>query len=137
MGTVTYNPLLTTAAFSPDVRDYRFGHTLTVTGTGGATVELDAAQKFDHTITKIELVNTAGGANDYDLYDGVHNQELYVALKTTASVNATLTANAGVTIVDIDGDAVTTITFSAANKFALLKYEVNRWRVIVADATVA
>lgn len=122
-----------TGAFS----NFLKGDTLQIVGVDNASVDMPTLYGPGLVVGRLDLVTAAGSnANDFDLPAGIHKQELLVVLKTKTGGNATVTPAAGVAIANAAG-AVAGITFSAAAKYALLRYEYNAWMVVRTDATVA
>ena len=115
-------------------RDHRYGDAVAVAGASGAAVVI-AMDKSYGTLN----LTCAGltGTNDFDLPVGEHGQEIKIVLASKGAGNATVTVDGSATIVDIDGDAVTTITFDTAAKYAILRYDFNTWRLIVETSSHA
>lgn len=118
-------------------RNYVDGDKIAVTGVASDTVDL-SAEDFDRDVTKIGLTTLAGGANDFDLPAGMHGQEVLVTLDAKNTDNATITPDAGVTVVQKDrATALASLTFDTVGEFGLFIYEHNRWVLLHTDATIA
>lgn len=111
------------------------GDTLAWTGSDGATEDL----VIDELVSKINLTGDAGASvNDFDVPAGAeHGQEVLFTASSIPGGNLTLTEDAGVTILGQDASAVTTITFDADAEYALLRWELDHWRIVATNATVA
>lgn len=122
-------------------RNYTKGRQLVCTGTDSATVDLPAVApdgKGVKAVGIIDLITPAGaGTNTFALPAGVHGQEILLRFKTKTGGNAVVSPAAGVSMIQGVATAVATITMSAANKYAILSYTVDRWVVRHSDAVLA
>ncbi len=115
---------------TPMPDDYRLADRIEVDGSSGATVDILPADIIG--VSHIDLLAVGGSTNDFDLPTPVHNQELYINLKTKAGAGAaTVTPDAGVTMVQMDGStALATVTLDTVGEWILLRGEVDKWRMI-------
>lgn len=117
-------------------KDYRHGDSVAIDGADGATVDVVAADVLD--TGTLNLVGATGAsANDFDLPDGVHGQELLVVAQAIPGGDLTITEETGTLIVTQDGSAFASLTFDVVGEYGLFRFEYNQWRLMSTDATIA